>query len=433
MHDILIKNGRVINPTTELDEVCDVLLSGGRIKQLRQNIPALNTEVIDASSCVVCPGFIDLHCHLRQPGYENKETISSGSKAAAKGGFTTICCMPNTNPPLDNSPLITYVNTIAEKEAVIRVLPIGCITRARQGDGLSDMKAMAAAGAVAFSDDGSYVKNPQLMRRALEYSLPLGLPIIEHCEDPELAEGGQINEGIVATALGLCGIPSAAEEVAVSRDIILAELTGARLHIAHISTKGAVELVRQGKKRGVKLTAEVTPHHLILTEESVLGYNTQAKVSPPLRTQADIDALIDGLKDGTLDAIATDHAPHTSSDKQCEFGLAAYGISGLETAFALLMGLVHTDKLSLPLLIAKLTSAPASVLRMRIGSLEAGAPADITIFNPDIDWTVKATDFISKGHNTPFEGKTLKGKVTTTIYAGQVVYRTNEQAAFGNK
>ena len=338
--------------------------------------------------------------------------------------------MPNTNPLLDNSPLITYVNTIAEKEALIRVLPIGCITRARQGEGLSDMKAMAAAGAIAFSDDGSYVKNPQLMRRAMEYSLPLGLPIIEHCEDTELAEGGQMNEGIVATALGLCGIPTAAEEVAVSRDIILAELTGARLHIAHISTKGAVELVRQGKKRGVKLTAEVTPHHLILTEESVLGYNTQAKVAPPLRTQADIDALIDGLKDGTIDAIATDHAPHTASDIQCEFGLAAYGISGFETAFALLMGLVHTGKLPLPLLIAKLTSAPASVLRMRIGSLEVGAPADVTIFNPDIDWTVKASEFISKGHNTPFEGKKLKGKVTTTIYAGQVVYHANEQAAF---
>ncbi|MCL2707082.1 MAG: dihydroorotase [Dehalococcoidia bacterium] len=426
MKDILIKNGRIINPATGTDEIGDLLLSNGRIKQLGQNISCQNNETIDATSLVVCPGFVDLHCHLRQPGFEAKETISSGSKAAAKGGFTTVCCMPNTNPPLDNLPLITYVNTIAEKEASIRILPIGCITRARKGDELADMAAMAQAGVVGFSDDGSYVKNPQIMRRAMEYSLPLGLPVIEHCEDTALAADGQMNEGIVATALGLCGIPAAAEDVAVARDIILAELTGARLHIAHVSTKGAVELIRQGKKRGVRLTAEVTPHHLALTEERVLGFNTQAKVAPPLRTQSDIDALIEGLIDGTIDAIATDHAPHTINDKLCEFGSAACGISGLETAFAVLMKLVHSGKLPLPMLIAKLTNEPASILRMRLGSLEVGAPADIAIFAPDIEWTVDTANFASKGHNTPFAGETLKGKVRTTIYSGQIVYQDNE-------
>jgi dihydroorotase len=426
MKDVLIKNGRIIDPATGLDEIGDVLLSNGLIKKLGQNIADSDTDVIDATSKVVCPGFIDLHCHLRQPGYEAKETISSGSRAAAKGGFTTICCMPNTNPPLDNAPLVTYVNTITEKEAVIRILPIGCITRARKGEELADMMAMAQSGVVGFSDDGSYVKNPQLLRHAMEYSLPLGLPIIAHCEDPDLAADGQMNEGIVATALGLSGIPSAAEETAIARDIILAELTGARLHIAHVSTKGAVELVRQGKRRGVKVTAEVTPHHLTLTEECLLGYNTQAKVSPPLRTQADIDALIDGLKDGTLDVIATDHAPHTTNDKQCEFGLAACGISGLETAFASLMELVHTGKLTLPLLISKMTSKPAAILRMKLGSLATGAPADIAIFDQHKEWTVASARFVSKGHNTPLEGKLLKGKVTATIYVGQVVYHSKD-------
>ena len=423
MKDILIKNGRIIDLATGLDETGDVLISGGRIKELGGSISAQGAEILDATSQVVCPGFIDMHCHLRQPGYEAKETIASGSKAAARGGFTTICCMPNTNPPLDNAPLITYVNTIAEKEAAVRVLPIGCITRARKGDELSDMMTMAQAGVVAFSDDGSHVKNPQLMRRAMEYSLPLGLPIIEHCEDSDLADGGQVNEGIVATTLGLCGIPTAAEEVAVARDIILAELTGARLHIAHVSTKEAVELIRQAKKRGVKLSAEVTPHHLTLTEECVLGYNTQAKVSPPLRTQSDIDALIGGLKDGTIDIIATDHAPHTANDKACEFGLAACGISELETAFAALMQLVHSGKLPLPLLIAKLSSAPAAILRMKLGSICVGAPADISVINPHLEWTVNTANFVSKGHNTPLEGSKLKGKVTATVYAGQVVYQ----------
>jgi dihydroorotase len=302
------------------------------------------------------------------------------------------------------------------------VLPIGCITRGRKGEELADMAEMAQAGVIGFSDDGSYVKNPRLMRRAMEYSLPLGLPVIEHCEDPDLSMDGQMNEGIIATRLGLCGIPNAAEDAAVARDIILAELTGARLHLAHVSTKGSVELVRQAKKRGVKVTAEVTPHHLNMTEERVLGYNTAAKVSPPLRTQDDIDALLEGLKDGTIDIIATDHAPHTLNDKLCEFGMALNGISGLETALGSLMGLVRGGKVPLPLLIAKLTSEPARILGRGLGTLAVGSSSDITIFDPEAEWVVDAEKFASKGRNTPLNGEKLKGKVMATIYGGKIVY-----------
>jgi len=423
MKDMIIKGGRIIDSARNMDKVGDIWISDGLIKSIGKDVSAPNAEVIDAKGKVVCPGFIDLHCHLRQPGFEQKETIATGTKAAARGGFTTVCCMPNTNPPIDNLPLVEYVKSVAEKEAVVRVLPIGCITRGRKGEELADMTEMAQAGVIGFSDDGSYVKNARMMRRAMEYSLPLGLPIIEHCEDPELAVDGVMNEGIIATRLGLCGIPNAAEEVAVARDIILAELTGARLHIAHVSTRGSVELIRQAKKRSVKVTAEVTPHHLTMTEEKVLGYNTNAKVNPPLRTQKDIDALIAGLKDGTIDIIATDHAPHTVNDKLCEFGMAASGISGLETALGSLMGLVHAGKLLLPLMVAKLTSEPSKILESKFGTLAVGSPADVTIFDPDADWTVEAEKFASKGKNTSLDGEKLKGKVMMTIYGGKVVHK----------
>lgn len=427
MKDLIIKGGRIIDPAQGMDEVGNILIADGLMKSVgKETSIAQKVEVIDARGRIVCPGFIDLHCHLRQPGYETKETIATGTRAAARGGFTTVCCMPNTDPPLDNLPLVEYVKSVAEKEAVVRVLPIGCITRGRKGEELADMAEMAQAGIIGFSDDGSYVKNARLMRRAMEYSLPLGLPVIEHCEDPDLAMDGQMNEGIIATRLGLCGVPAAAEEVAIARDIMLAELTGARLHIAHISTRGSVELIRQAKKRGIKVTAEVTPHHLTMTEERVLGYNTNAKVNPPLRTQADIEALIEGLKDGTIDIIATDHAPHTGSDKLCEFGMAASGISGLETALGSLMGLVHQGQLPLPLLIAKLTSEPARILGNlpgKLGTLAVGSPADIAVFDTDAEWTVDVEKFASKGKNTPLNGEKLKGKVLVTIYGGRVVYR----------
>jgi dihydroorotase len=424
MKILIIKGGRIIDPANGIDKLGNILIADGLIKSVgKETSLTPNAEVIDAKGKVVCPGFIDLHCHLRQPGYEQKETIATGTRAAARGGFTTVCCMPNTNPALDNLPLVEYVKSVAEKEGLVRVLPIGCITRGRKGEELADMAEMAQAGVIGFSDDGGYVKNARLMRRAMEYNLPLGLPIIEHCEDPDLAMDRQMNEGIIATRLGLCGIPAAAEEVAVARDIILAELTGARLHIAHVSTKGSVELIRQAKRRGIKITAEVTPHHLTMTEERVLGYNTAAKVNPPLRTQADIAALIEGLKDGTIDVIATDHAPHTGSDKLCEFGMAASGISGLETALGSLMGLVHGGKLSLPLLIAKLTSEPSKILGGKLGTLAVGAPADVTILDPDAEWTVDVEKFASKGKNTPLNGEKLEGKVLMTIYGGKIVYR----------
>ncbi|MCL2678725.1 MAG: dihydroorotase [Dehalococcoidia bacterium] len=422
MNDLIIKGGRVIDPSQNLDDITDVLISAGRVESIGGNMPS-EAEVIDARGKVVCPGFIDLHCHLRQPGYEQKETIATGARAAARGGFTTVCCMPNTSPAMDNLAIVEYVKTIAEKEAVVRVLPVGCITRGRNGGELADMQEVAGAGVVGFSDDGSYVNDPRLMRRAMEYSLPTGLPIIQHCEDPSLSADGVMNDGIIATRLGLCGVPNAAEEVAVARDIILAELTGARLHIAHVSTAGSVELIRQAKKRGVKVTCEATPHHLTMTEERVLGYNTNAKVNPPLRTRNDVDALIEGLKDGTIDIIATDHAPHTLNDKLCEFGNAASGISGLETALGSLLALVHSGKLELSLLIAKLTAEPAKILGKPFGMLAVGAAADITIIDMDAEWVVYAGKFASMGKNTPLDGEKLKGMVIATIFGGKIVYQ----------
>jgi dihydroorotase len=377
---------------------------------------------------VVCPGFIDFHCHLRQPGFEEKETIATGSRAAAKGGFTTICCMPNTNPALDNRAAIDYIKAVSVSDACIRVLPIGCITKGRAGKELADMGELAEAGVVAFSDDGSTVADSRIMKQALEYSLIFGLPVSDHCEDAMLSEGGQINEGIIATRLGLRGIPEAAEENIISRDIAMPNLTGARIHIAHARTEGSVKLIRKAKKDGVKITAEVTPHHLTMDEEMVLGYDTNAKVNPPLRTQKDIAALIAGLKDGTIDIIATDHAPHTANEKLCEFALAPFGISGFETALGSLMKLVHRGDIGINLLISKLTAEPARIIGNRFGKLgilEEGNAADITVFAPDAEWTVDTKKFLSKGKNTPLDDKKLKGKVMATIYNGKVVYKDN--------
>ncbi len=427
MKDLLIKGGRLIDPSQSIDETGDILITADHISKLGGEIlPSGDSEVIVCEGMVVCPGFIDLHCHLRQHGFEYKETVASGTRAAARGGFTTLCCMPNTNPPLDNGILVGYVKRLAGGEGVVRVLPIGCISRGRNGQELADMAEMAAAGAVAFSDDGSPVKSARLMCQALEYSRSLGLPVIDHCEDEELAGGGHMNEGIIATRLGLQGVPGAAEEIIVARDIILAEQAGAHVHIAHASTKGTVELIRQAKKRGVNVTAEVTPHHLTLTEEMVLGYNTNAKVNPPLRTQVDVDALIAGLNDGTIDAIATDHAPHAENDKLCEFAPAAAGISGLETALGSLMGLVHSGRITLELLIEKITIAPARILAksgFMLGTLSPGAAADVTVFNPEAEWTVDVDRFASRGRNTPLNGKRLQGRVFLTICDGKIAYR----------
>jgi dihydroorotase len=438
--NLLISSGRIIDPSQKIDKVADLLISKGKIAWIGDKGAApshTEAKTIDATGLVVCPGFIDLHCHLREPGFEDKETIRTGTRAAAKGGFTTVCCMPNTNPPLDSRASIDYVKKVAEADGVVQVLPISCITKARQGKELTEMKELAETGVVGFSDDGDPVSDSRIMSLAMDYSLSLGLPIIDHCEDKQLSDGGFMNDGWVSARLGLKGIPKAAEESIVSRDIALVEMTGARLHIAHVSTEGSVELVRRAKEKGIAITAEVTPHHLTLTEERIIGcdfkkndllaYDTNAKVNPPLRTEEDIAALIQGLNDGTIDAIATDHAPHTLEDKMCEFGLAAFGISGLETAFACLMSLVHDGRLDLETLISKLTAEPARIIGARygeLGTLKSGCRADITLFNPNKQWIVDSCHFASKGKNTPFNGYHFKGEVMMTIAAGQVVYKT---------
>ena len=429
MKPLLVKGGRIIDPGQNIDYRGNLLISEGMISSLTSQdsgTPAPDCEVLNAKGMVVCPGFIDFHCHLRQPGFEEKETIASGSRAAAKGGFTTICCMPNTNPPLDSRATIDYVKTIAASEGIVRIIPIGCISRGRKGEELADMKELAQAGVVAFSDDGNTIMDSHLMHRTMEHSLALGLPISDHCEDTTISSGGQVNEGIIATRLGLPGVSVAAEENIVARDLTLAHLTGARIHIAHTSTEGSVELIRWAKDKGISVTAEVTPHHLTLTEENVLNYGTMAKVNPPLRTEGDINALIRGLNEGVIDIIATDHAPHTDKDKQQEFALAPFGISGFETALTSLMGLVHNGQIELKMLIAKLTSEPAKIIGDRfgkLGTLEVGSSADVTIFDPDLEWTVDTREFVSKGKNTPLNGKKLKGKVMATIYQGKILYK----------
>jgi dihydroorotase len=426
MKPLLIHNGRIIDPSQGIDETGSLLIGDGKISWLSKGEatpPQPDYDILNAEGLIICPGFIDLHCHLRQPGFEEKETIATGTKAAARGGFTTICCMPNTNPPLDSQAAIDYIKATAATGGVVRVLPIGCISKRRQGEELAEMGELASAGVIAYSDDGQPVRSSRLMRQALDYSRAFGLPIIDHCEDTSLAEGGFMNEGVIATRLGLRGIPAAAEEVIVARDLALAQLTGARLHIAHVSTQGSVELIRHAREKGVKVTAEVTPHHLTLTEERVLGYDTNAKVNPPLRTRQDIQALIQGLKDNTIDIIATDHAPHTEVDKLCEFALAPFGVSGLETALGSLMSLVHDGQLSLATLIGKLTLEPARIIGNNLGTLAIGAPADVTLFDPDISWVVDTEAFASKGKNTPLAGSVLKGKVMATIFGGKLVHK----------
>ena len=437
---LLIKGGRLIDPSQGIDGIADLLVEDGVVSGMAQHIdPPEHAEVIDATGMIVSPGFIDVHCHLREPGFEDKETIATGTLAAARGGFTTVCAMPNTNPTMDTASTLEYVLRKARDEAAVRVLPIGCVTKQSKGAELAEMGELAEAGAIGFSDDGNPVVNSNIMRQALSYSSALGLPIINHCEEPSLFHGGSMNEGWISNRLGIKGIPNSAEDIMVARDINLAELTDGRYHVAHLSTAGALELVRRAKERGMKnVTAEVTPHHLTLTDEAILGrtadgsngsgayapltsaaYDTTAKVNPPLREQADMEAMIQGLRDGVIDLIATDHAPHNRTDKECTFHEAAFGISTLETALGQLMSLVHTGAIDLPLLIEKMTLAPARFLRRTdIGTLKQGAPADITIINPETEWVVDTTKFASKGKNTPLEGATLRGRVHATVVGG---------------
>ncbi len=424
---LLIRGGRVIDPASRLDARVDVLVENGVISQVAEGLKARGAEIFDASGCVVAPGFIDLHTHLREPGREDKETIATGAQAAAAGGFTAVCAMPNTTPVNDSASTTRFIVETAAREAIVRVYPIGAITRGSMGEELAEYADLKAAGCIAVSDDGRPVQNARVMRRALEYARTFGLPVIDHCEDLDLSKGGAMNEGAVSVALGLPGAPAVAEAIMVERDVLLAELTGSHVHIAHISTAAAVDAVRRGKARGVRVTAEATPHHLILTDEAVRlhDYDAVTKMNPPLRSEEDRKAVIAGLLDGTIDAIATDHAPHSTEDKVCEFDCAAFGIVGLETAFALCHdGLVKTGVLELTRLIQLLSPGPARALGLPGGSLERGQPADITIVDPKDVRTVKPESFRGKSRNSPFVSQTLAGWPVATVVGGAIAFRS---------
>ena len=428
---LLIENGRIIDPSQQIDDIGSILISKGKIIWIGKPgcHPLLpDFESIDASGLIICPGFVDFHCHLREPGYENKETIATGTRAAAKGGFTTVCCMPNTKPPLDNKYIIERIKTIINLDSVIRVLPIACITIAQKGESLTDMRALSSSGIVAFSDDGSPVMNDELMGKALRISKKLGLPVIDHCENLTSTDAWDMNNGITAKKLHLRGMPAGSEESMIERDIAINRKIGGKLHIAHVSTADSVTIIRRAKAEGINITAEVTPHHLTLTETAVSEVNTLAKVNPPLRTDSDIKALVDGLNDNTIDIIATDHAPHSANDKNQNFPGAPFGISNFETSLGSLMALVHENRVSLHTLISKITYHPARIIgdKFRVkGNIAVNSVADITIFDPLRSWTVNISEFISKGKNSPFAGKHFKGKVIATIFQGNIVYYDN--------
>ncbi len=433
---ILIRGGRVIDPVSSLDAKADIYIKEGRVEAVKQGgkfTAPEGTPVFDATGLVVSPGFVDLHAHLREPGQEHKETIATGAKAAAKGGFTTVCAMPNTVPAQDSRSTIEFVQSRAQGSAAVRVLVISAVSKGRAGKELVEMAELARLGVVGFSDDGSPVGDAQMMRHALSLGRMLDLPIMDHCEDTDLCHGGVMNEGRVATRLGLRGMPGAGEETVVARNLILSKLTGGHVHICHMSTAGSVELVRHAKSQGVRVTAEVTPHHLVLTDDLVAAgamYDTNTKVNPPLRTLRDNEALAQALRDGVIEAIATDHAPHAAEDKLCEYDQAAFGISGFETAFGSVMSLVHAGKIALPLLIDRLTLGPARIIardKEGIGTLRVGAPGDIAVLDPDAEWQVDVKSFLSKGKNSPLNGKRLKGKVVATVYGGAVVYQEQRQ------
>ena len=419
---ILIKGGHVIDPG-RVNGVADVLIENGKISAVGQTLAApAGATVIQAAGQLVLPGFVDLHVHVREPGFEYKETIQSGTEAAVAGGFTTVCAMPNTNPVNDNQAVTEFMLERAKAAGNANLYPIGAITKRSEGKELAEIGDLRRAGCVAISDDGKPVMNSLVMRRAMEYARAFDVPVVDHCEDLHLSEGGCMNEGVISTELGLPGIPSAAEDVMVARNVSLAELTGARLHLAHISTAGSVRMVREAKARGLKVTAEACPHHFTLTEETTRGYNTHAKMNPPLRTSQDVQAIKEGLRDGTIDVIATDHAPHATQEKQQEFTEAPFGIVGLETALPLTLALVEEGVLTLESAVDKLATAPAKAFSLNAGTLAAGAPADVAIVDPTLEWEVDPARFRSKSRNTPFAGWKVKGRVTTTIVSGRVVY-----------
>jgi dihydroorotase len=418
-----ITHGTLIDPQNKKNGLFDVVLENGKVAAiLPSGSKVADAEVLDAKGCIVSPGFIDLHTHLREPGFEYKETIETGTRAAAVGGFTSICCMANTKPVNDQATVTEYILKQARAAGSVNVFPIGAVTKGLAGKELASIGELSQAGCVAFSDDGKCVENAQLMRLAMEYIKSFGKPVITHSIDPSLSAGGVMNEGETSMRLGVRGIPNAAEDTMIARDILLAGLTGARLHIAHISTAGGVALVREAKKKGLPVTCEVAPHHWTLTDKSVYGYNTHAKMAPPLRGEADRQAVIEGMQDGTIDAIATDHAPHAEVDKEVEFERASDGVVGLETALSLSLQLVENKYISIEKMVALLTSQPAQIMALSKGSLKEGADADVVVFDPKIPFTVDPSQFQSKSKNSPFAGMKLRGRVKWTIVGGKVVY-----------
>ena len=421
---VVLQGGRIIDPSQSLDIVGDVVLLEGTIAHAGPvaGIPD-GATVVDCAGCIVSPGFVDVHCHLREPGREDVETIATGARAAAAGGFTAVCAMPNTDPVTDNQAAVGFIVRQSQAAGAARVYPIGAISVRQKGEALAEMGEMVGAGAVAVSDDGKPVVSAHLMRTALEYARTFGIPVVDHCEEPTLAADGAMNEGRVSARLGLRGVPSEAEEIMAIRDILLSRRTGGHVHLAHMSTRGSVELIRWGKERGIAVTAEVCPHHLSLTDDAVDGYNTNAKMNPPLRDSEDVAALQEALRDGTIDVVATDHAPHHYDEKEREFADAPNGIVGLETALAVVVTtLVTSGQLDYATLIDRMSVAPARIFHLPGGTLGRGHPPDVTVFDPEREWVVDPARFLSKGRNTPYAGRRLRGQAICTVVGGRVVY-----------
>jgi dihydroorotase len=424
MQQLLIKNGRVVDPASGHDAVADVAIAGGVVRAVGANLDAPGAETFDATGLIVAPGFIDMHVHLREPGFEHAETIESGSRAAAAGGFTSICPMPNTAPVNDSATVTSYIVEKARRRAVVNVWPIGAITKGSQGEELAEIGSMREAGVVAISDDGRPVMNARIMRRAMEFAHSLGMPVIDHCEDLHLSAGGDMHEGIESVRLGLRGIPGCSEDVMVARDILLAEVTGARYHVAHISSHHSVEMVAFAKARGLAVTAEVTPHHLALADTDIPPYDSNYKMKPPLRCSHDVRAVVQGVVSGAIDAIATDHAPHPGSEKMQEFEQCPFGIIGLETALAIALAqLVHPGRIGLKRMVELFTTGPARILGLDRGTLAAGKPADVTIFSLDREWTYDVNKSLSRSRNSPYHGKSFRGGPVATVVAGRVIWR----------
>lgn len=421
MNEILIKSGRVIDPANGIDKTADVLIAGGKIVKVGR-VSDKATRIIDARGKIVCPGLIDVHVHCREPGHEEEETIATASAAAVAGGFATICAMPNTHPPMDNETAVQYVLQRAAQADRARVLPVGCITKGREGKELAEMGMMTEAGAVAFTDDGEGVSSSAVMLRALQYARMLGVPLMQHCQDGDLA-AGSMNSGSVAVRLGLGGIPAAAEQIMLQRDLELVERTGASYHVQHVSCAGSVEMLRRAKAKGLPVSAEATPHHLLLTDAACMSYDPNYKMNPPLRSASDVEAIRKGVADGTIDCLATDHAPHSKEEKELEFGLAPFGIIGLECALGLYAkALISTGLIDWPAMIAAMTIKPARIIGRELGTLSTGAVADVTVIDPSMMWEVKVDQFVSRSRNCPYDGWTLPAKPVMTIVQGQVKF-----------